>query len=155
MPSRDGLIRELERIRAHWPSMAGTETALKGYVEILHGFTDEEVHGGVTIVLQEYEGAAAPKPKHLRDACGRVAKVRRDVPNIVSNEDAYCPLCGTTQLMTNRHGRMVPLHRAGCVREDAETYHPPQGPRPKQETESAPTSLRLLVPSYSPGDAND
>lgn len=105
MPTRDSLARELERIKAHWPSMPATGTALDGYADALRGYDDMELHGAVTLLLTEYDAASNPKPKHLADMCARIAKIRRgDVAAARRNDDlAYCPHCGTRELVEVPH----------------------------------------------------
>lgn len=147
MPSREALAAGLERIRSVWPSLAGTGAALEAYADVLRGFTDEELRGGITLVLQEHEAASAPKPKTLADACGRIAKHRRAEMRIQEPEapEWYCPHCKTTRLRTQTHefadgpvSRIVPDCRMDCPQRDAWWPRPPRGGTTAREAREHP-----------------
>lgn len=121
--TRATLAPQLERIKAHWPSMPATGTALDGYLEALRGFDDGEVAAAVTLLLNEYDAMGAPKPKHLRDYAGRVAKYRRaDVgPAIADGDGVICSRCGTRTLVEaieqareRVQWRLWPMHAPDC-----------------------------------------
>ena len=125
MLTREEVARQLERIRAHWPTMPATAVALAEYERQLGGFSVQEVAGGVTLIVDEFRGAAPPKPADVREAVGRVAKARRwDAAPVVSDHaDAYCPHCGTTTLAEVPHptdpsmpARLYPVCRPSCWR---------------------------------------
>jgi hypothetical protein len=121
--TRDALARELERLKAYWPNMPATPQALDGYFDALRGYEDVEVSSGVTLLLSEYDAPAAPKPKHLKDYAGRIAKHRRgDVTPVGQGDDAsICSRCGTKTLVEaidhtreRLQWRLWPQHAPTC-----------------------------------------
>ena len=156
MPSREAIAREVERLRAYWPNMPVNDLALRGYVETLQGYTDDELRGGVTLILQDYDGAAAPKPKQLRDACGKVAKYRRadltKAQEQVAGPDVYCPECKTRRLIDllefegdTRPARAYPDCAPTCSRYRLTYTCKPVVRRERKAPVTGPQSLGVLL----------
>jgi hypothetical protein len=132
MIARDVLRFQLARLQGHWRHMPATPQVLADYEEQLEGYDDEELVAGVSAIIRDHRGMASPTPAAVIDAVAAVAKIRRRsaVTAATSNPLAYCPLCGTTQLVEspvwpNGQRRMVPRHawmgERPCPRAGAES----------------------------------
>lgn len=149
MISEAEVSRQLDRIRKVWPNLpAGDGTG--GYWEALRAFEAIEVHNGVTLLLQEYDSPAHPKPATITNFVRRVVDRRRFV--IAPIEGEYCLHCHTRTLVEvvdsakrPDHARVMPLHNAGCVSriEFPEGTRPWPPPRSRGDIADLPLVLAL------------
>lgn len=69
---------QLARIQAFWPSLPATSQAVNEFVRALDGFTDAEIEGGITDLIDTHLEPGAPKLGHI------LAKVRARRPRSFS-----------------------------------------------------------------------
>lgn len=119
MASRDAILRALTELRTWFPAMPDSESLIEATRRGLEEYDDEEVRVAATRITRERKRLqGAPSLADLREMCGAVAGVRRADAvrhQRADTSDAYCPFCGTTQLVEsppwpNGQRRMVPLH---------------------------------------------
>jgi hypothetical protein len=135
--SRDAILRALTELRTWFPTMPDSESLIDATRRGLEEYDDDEVRVAATRITRERKRLqGAPALADMREMCAAVAGVRRADAvrhQRADTSDAYCPFCGTTQLVEsapwpNGRRRDVPRHAwmgdRPCARADAEADVP-------------------------------
>lgn len=130
MASHDAIAAGLLELRGLFPSLPDDEVFLRGLVDDLDGYDNDEFALAVRRIRSTRKRMqGAPTNADFGEACAAIALVRRAAAVRSRREDAgttaYCPACGTTALTwsplwPNGKARMVPEHHGGCPRFNAE-----------------------------------